>query len=117
MVPPKLSIGQTKSNGTTIPLRKGISTRSQNILINNALLKQPILNKDLRSKRKADASPLKDKTVKRSALGNITNVSVLYLMRIFLKYKLFYYSFLFFFFCLGYWKTIWNSTTRTKESS
>lgn len=95
MVPPKLSIGQAKSNGTTIPLRKGISTRSQNILINNTLLKQPILNKDLRSKRKADASPLKDKTVKRSALGNITNVSVLYLTGTFLKCKLFYY-FLFF---------------------
>ncbi|XP_046825541.1 G2/mitotic-specific cyclin-B3 [Vespa crabro] len=73
MVPPKLPIGQARSNGATIQLRKGISTRSQNILINNALLKQPILNKDLRSKRKADASPLKDKTVKRSALGNITN--------------------------------------------
>ncbi|KAL2715404.1 G2/mitotic-specific cyclin-B3 [Vespula squamosa] len=73
MVPPKLSIGQAKSNGVTIPLRKRISTRSQNLLINNALLKQPLLNKDLRSKRKADASPLKEKTVKRSALGNITN--------------------------------------------
>lgn len=93
MVPPKLSIGQAKSNGVTVPLRKRISTRSQNLLVNNALLKQPLLNKDLRSKRKADASPLKEKTVKRSALGNITNVSVLYLIGIFLKYKLFYYSF------------------------
>ncbi|KAK2580934.1 hypothetical protein KPH14_006001 [Odynerus spinipes] len=73
MVPPKLSNGQTKQNGVTLLPRKGITTRSQNNATNNALLKQPLLNKDLRSKRKAEASPVKEKTIKRSALGNITN--------------------------------------------
>lgn len=37
---------------------------------------QPTLYKDTRIKRKADASPLKDKLAKRSALGNITNVCI-----------------------------------------
>ncbi|KAI4503718.1 hypothetical protein M0802_001121 [Mischocyttarus mexicanus] len=73
MVPRKPALGQAKSNGSIISLKKGISTRSQNIIVNNSSLKQPIINKDNRVKRKADASPLKDKAVKRSALGNITN--------------------------------------------
>lgn len=73
MVPRKSALGQAKSNGSIISLRKGISTRSQNVIVNNISTKQPITNKDNRAKRKADASPLKDKTVKRSALGNITN--------------------------------------------
>lgn len=72
MVPPKLQSIQTRQNGVT-NTRKGITTRNQNIVINNPLLKPSILNKDLRSKRKAEASPIKEKTVKRSALGNITN--------------------------------------------
>ncbi|XP_014615109.1 PREDICTED: G2/mitotic-specific cyclin-B3 [Polistes canadensis] len=73
MVPRKSALRETKSNGSIISLRKGISTRSQNVIVNNLSIKQPIIKKDNRGKRKADASPLKDKTVKRSALGNITN--------------------------------------------
>lgn len=73
MVPPKLSNGQSKQNGVTKLPKKGIMTRSQVVSVSNALLKQPLLNKDLRSKRKAEASPIKEKTIKRSALGNITN--------------------------------------------
>ncbi|XP_015191399.1 PREDICTED: G2/mitotic-specific cyclin-B3 [Polistes dominula] len=73
MVPRKSVLGQIKSNGNTRLLRQGISTRSQNVKINNSNIKQPIINKDNRGKRKAEGSPLKDKTVKRSALGNITN--------------------------------------------
>lgn len=73
MVPRKSALEQAKSNGSVMALRKGISTRSQNVIVNNLPVKQPIIKKDNRGKRKADASPLKDKTVKRSALGNITN--------------------------------------------
>lgn len=63
-------------------LRNGIATRSRNTLTNavntvNAnptTTKPTTLIKDARAKRKADASPVKGKTSKRSALGNITNV-------------------------------------------
>lgn len=42
-------------------------------MLNNVLQKPSVLGKDSRIKRKADASPPKEKTTKRSALGNITN--------------------------------------------
>ncbi|XP_012286391.1 G2/mitotic-specific cyclin-B3 [Orussus abietinus] len=73
MAPPKVLNGQNKQNVNTMGLRKGITTRSQNSLVSNTLAKQPLVIKDPRIKRKADASPLKEKTTKRSALGNITN--------------------------------------------
>ncbi|XP_066589456.1 G2/mitotic-specific cyclin-B3 [Prorops nasuta] len=73
MAPQKLVNNQAKQINTKTLTRKGITTRSQNSLLNNVLLKQSIIPKDIRSKRKAEASPLKEKTVKRSALGNITN--------------------------------------------
>ncbi|XP_076649011.1 cyclin B3 [Halictus rubicundus] len=60
----------TQTNMTT---RKGITTRSQNSVLSNILHKPPVVSKEPRVKRKAEASPHKEKTVKRSALGNITN--------------------------------------------
>ncbi|KAG7207685.1 hypothetical protein KM043_009304 [Ampulex compressa] len=73
MAPPKVLNLQNKQNVTNITVRKGITTRSQNSIVKNVLLKPTILGKDPRVKRKADASPPKEKTTKRSALGNITN--------------------------------------------
>lgn len=70
MVPSKLLNTQTNTNMTT---RKGITTRSQNSVLSNILPKPPLIGKDARTKRKAESSPQKEKTVKRSALGNITN--------------------------------------------
>lgn len=55
--------------------RTGITTRSRNSLLNNTSLKQSVTNKVPRVKRKADLSPPKNRTSKRSALENITNVS------------------------------------------
>lgn len=52
-----------------------MTTRSQNALINN-VVKQSI-SRDTRIKRKADASPPKEKTAKRSAFTNITNVCII----------------------------------------
>lgn len=72
MAPTKVLNGQNKQNSTGIVIRKGITTRSHNSLAN---VKHPTIVKESRIKRKADASPLKEKTAKRSALGNITNVS------------------------------------------
>lgn len=66
---------QNKATAPTATTRRGITTRNQKALVTNVLAKQPTFLKDPRIKRKADASPLKDKTTKRSALGNITNVS------------------------------------------
>lgn len=48
-----------------------MTTRSQNALLNNVL--KPSIGRDTRIKRKAEASPPKEKTVKRSAFTNITN--------------------------------------------
>ncbi|XP_050461307.1 G2/mitotic-specific cyclin-B3 [Cataglyphis hispanica] len=70
MAPPKILIGQNRQTNS-ISLRKGMTTRSQNALINN-VVKQSI-SRDTRTKRKAEASPPKEKTVKRSAFTNITN--------------------------------------------
>ncbi|XP_046736764.1 G2/mitotic-specific cyclin-B3 [Diprion similis] len=70
MAPTKVLNGQNKQNATGIVIRKGITTRSHNSLANTKHLS---VVKDPRIKRKADASPLKEKTTKRSALGNITN--------------------------------------------
>lgn len=71
MAPAKSTI----KNSTAVIVR-GVMTRHKNALINNIIAKppSPVL---LRNKRKA--SPTKDLTttkVKRSALGNITNVHV-----------------------------------------
>lgn len=70
MAPPKVLLGQNRQNNTTT-LRKGVTTRSQNAILNN-VVKQSV-SRDTR-KRKAEASPPKEKTVKRSAFTNITNV-------------------------------------------
>ncbi|XP_001606424.1 G2/mitotic-specific cyclin-B3 [Nasonia vitripennis] len=67
---------QTKTTAasqvTGVVTRRGLATRQQNAVISDPK-QQALLFKDTRIKRKADASPLKDKTTKRSALGNITN--------------------------------------------
>ncbi|XP_072762964.1 G2/mitotic-specific cyclin-B3 isoform X2 [Anoplolepis gracilipes] len=70
MAPPKVLLGQNRQISTT-SLRKGMTTRSQNALLTN-VVKQSI-SRDTRTKRKAEASPPKEKTVKRSAFTNITN--------------------------------------------
>ncbi|XP_024946656.1 G2/mitotic-specific cyclin-B3 [Cephus cinctus] len=72
MAPTKVLNNQNKQNGNGIVPQKRITTRSHNALLNQAT-KQAVLTKDPRIKRKADASPPKEKTTKRSALGNITN--------------------------------------------
>ena len=72
MAPPKVS-NANKQGTTNITARKGITTRSHNSVLSNVLLKPPVLGRDPRVKRKAEASPPKEKTTKRSALGNITN--------------------------------------------
>ncbi|KZC13034.1 G2/mitotic-specific cyclin-B3 [Dufourea novaeangliae] len=72
MAPSKVLNSQNKQSNTNIATRKGITTRSQNSTV-NVLIKPSVLGKDPRSKRKAEASPPKEKTTKRSALGNITN--------------------------------------------
>lgn len=73
MAPSKVLNVQTKQSTTNVTNgRKRITTRSQNSAINNVLQKPPVA-KDSRVKRKAEASPQKEKTTKRSALGNITN--------------------------------------------
>jgi hypothetical protein len=81
MAPSKVLGTQAKTNATTttttgVVTRRGLATRQQNTIISNTHTEkqQPVLFKDTRIKRKAEASPLKDKMTKRSALGNITNV-------------------------------------------
>ena len=77
MAPSKISNMANKQSGANVTnTRKRVTTRSQNAVLNNVLLKASI-GKDSRIKRKAEASPPKEKTVKRSALGNITNVCYL----------------------------------------
>lgn len=71
MAPPKVLLGQNRQT-STINLRNRVTTRSQNASISN-VVKQSI-SRDTRTKRKAEASPPKEKTVKRSAFTNITNV-------------------------------------------
>lgn len=73
MAPTRVLSTQSKPSGTAVPMRKGVTTR--NSTMSNQLTKQSGVIRETRLKRKADASPPKDKTVKRSALGNITNVS------------------------------------------
>lgn len=76
MAPSKASNAQntqSKQSSNIVAARKGITTRSQNSVLNNVLMKSNVLGKDAGSKRKAEASPQKEKTTKRSALGNITN--------------------------------------------
>ncbi|CAK9814661.1 G2/mitotic-specific cyclin-B3 [Anthophora plagiata] len=73
MAPSKALNVQNKQSGTSITnAKKRITTRSQNPVL-NSVLKASILGKDPCVKRKAEASPPKEKTTKRSALGNITN--------------------------------------------
>ncbi|XP_076671564.1 cyclin B3 [Andrena cerasifolii] len=72
MAPPKV-LNANKQGATNITARKGITTRSHSSVLSNVLLKPPVLGRDPRIKRKAEASPPKEKTTKRSALGNITN--------------------------------------------
>ncbi|KAK0161597.1 hypothetical protein PV327_010052 [Microctonus hyperodae] len=72
MAPTRLSQNQNKAPSVAI-IKKGITTRNQKALANSANVKAVVVAKDPRLKRKADVSPLKDKTTKRSALGNITN--------------------------------------------
>lgn len=76
MAPPKV-LNANKQGTTNITARRGITTRSHNSVLSNVLLKPPVLGRDPRAKRKAEASPPKEKTTKRSALGNITNVGSL----------------------------------------
>ena len=80
MAPPKILAAQTRvgtvTSTTGVMTRRGLATRQQSNVMNTQVEKQqPALFKDTRIKRKAEASPLKDKVTKRSALGNITNVS------------------------------------------
>lgn len=75
MAPPKVLLGQNRQNDTT--LRKGITTRSQNSILNNPLT-QPHNRRETRAKRKAEASPPKEKKSKRYAFANITNVCTLF---------------------------------------
>ncbi|XP_063993788.1 G2/mitotic-specific cyclin-B3 [Diachasmimorpha longicaudata] len=75
MAPTKIVNSQNKHPNTAVVMRKGITTRNQKaVMANNPVnTKGPTIIKDPRIKRKAEASPLKEKTTKRSALGNITN--------------------------------------------
>ncbi|OAD58626.1 G2/mitotic-specific cyclin-B3 [Eufriesea mexicana] len=74
MAPSKVLNVQNKQGGSNATnTRKRITTRSQNSAVNNTLLKASVPSKDPRIKRKAEASPSKEKTTKRYALGNITN--------------------------------------------
>lgn len=67
-------------NNTAAAARKGMTTRSQNqnFLLSNVLNKPNIIPRETRGKRKAEASPPKEKTAKRTAFANITNVSIYY---------------------------------------
>lgn len=75
MAPTRTVSTQGKQNGNGVPVRKGVTTR--NSAVSSQLTKQPVILKETRIKRKAEASPPKERTTKRSALGNITNVSYL----------------------------------------
>ncbi|RLU20783.1 hypothetical protein DMN91_007397 [Ooceraea biroi] len=71
MAPPKVLLGQNRQN-SAMALRTGMTTRSQNAVLTN-ILKHTGVTKDTRTKRKAEASPPKEKTSKRYAFANITN--------------------------------------------
>lgn len=73
MAPSKILNAQSKQSNINITNARKRVTRSQNSRTNNVLIKPPVLGKDPCVKRKAEASPPKEKTTKRSALGNITN--------------------------------------------
>lgn len=73
MAPPKAI-----QKGTTLMpslARKGISTRSKNVTNdqNADIIGKKGIGGTIIGKRKADASPIKNDRVKRSALGNLTN--------------------------------------------
>ncbi|XP_014237797.1 G2/mitotic-specific cyclin-B3 [Trichogramma pretiosum] len=73
MAPSKVLTGQPKPTAISgVVTRRGLATRQNKEFIPDPSQKQNLF-KDTRIKRKADASPTKDKVTKRSALGNITN--------------------------------------------
>ncbi|CAG5084788.1 Similar to CycB3: G2/mitotic-specific cyclin-B3 (Drosophila melanogaster) [Cotesia congregata] len=72
MAPSKAINSQNKPVMMVNAVKKSITTRNQKAA-DQMNIKPLVTAKDLRFKRKADASPLKDKMIKRSALGNITN--------------------------------------------
>lgn len=77
MAPAKSIMAENKQATNLVGVRTGITTRNQRAALANAAnIKQPAgVGRETRVKRKADTSPVKGKTTKRSALGNITNVS------------------------------------------
>lgn len=79
MAPPKALLGHNRQNTLPITSRKGMTTRSQNAVLSNVPSLKPSNagSRETRAKRKAEASPPKEKTTKRTAFANITNVRVL----------------------------------------
>ncbi|KAF7993988.1 hypothetical protein HCN44_011257 [Aphidius gifuensis] len=78
MAPTKSLVNENRqTTNAVIGVRKGITTRNQKSLANHVgnvdVKQQAIITRETRIKRKADTSPVKGKTIKRSALGNITN--------------------------------------------
>lgn len=78
MAPTKSLVNENRQiTNAVIGVRKGITTRNQRALANHVgnvdVKQQAMITRDTRIKRKADTSPVKGKTTKRSALGNITN--------------------------------------------
>lgn len=104
MAPPKVMLKQNRAqNSNTTVVRKGMTTRSQNqnSLVNNVLNKHNISLKEIRGKRKAEASPFKEKTTKRTAFANITNVSICITSMI-IGYYYIFYSYLSYFYYFYY---------------
>lgn len=79
MAPTRSLVNENRQTTNAVNgVRKGITTRNQRSLANAGnvdVKQQAILTRETRIKRKADTSPVKGKTTKRSALGNITNVN------------------------------------------
>lgn len=85
MAPPKVLLGQNRQNSNATS-RKGMTTRSQNAMLNN-IFKHTNVIRDARTKRKAEASPPKEKTNKRHAFANITNVCIAFAVLSIIVYK------------------------------
>ncbi|XP_012225048.1 G2/mitotic-specific cyclin-B3 [Linepithema humile] len=75
MAPPKSLLGHNRQN-VLATSRKGMTTRSQNAVQSNVCSFKPSGSRETRAKRKAEASPPKEKTTKRTAFANITNAIV-----------------------------------------
>ncbi|XP_032677997.1 G2/mitotic-specific cyclin-B3 isoform X2 [Odontomachus brunneus] len=75
MAPPKVMLKQNRAQNNTVTiLKRGMTTRSQNQNPTlNVLNKPNIVVRETRGKRKAEASPSRDKMAKRTAFANITN--------------------------------------------